>query len=89
MTVLDFFCDSPIWVKVIMVILFLYVITWLPRVISGFNKIIRNLVELNKNIDTMNTLLRENVKQGNGSRISADLMAKLLLKKQEEKEKKE
>lgn len=88
MTVVDFISTSPIWLKIILALLALYIITWMPRVISGFNKIIHLLNTLNAEMKEHNELLRENIKYGFNSRVTADLMAKMLAtnKKNENKD---
>lgn len=90
MTIVDFISTAPIWIKIILALLALYIITWLPRVISGFNKIIHLLNTLNAEMTEHNELSRENLKYGFNSRVTADLMAKMLAtnKKNENKENK-
>lgn len=91
MTIVEFISNSSIWTKIILVILALYIITWPPRVISEFNKIIHLMNTLNTEMTEHNELLRDNIKYGFNSRVTADLMAKMLAtnKKNENKEKKD
>lgn len=88
MTIVDFISTAPIWLKIILVLIAIYIITWMPRVISGFNKIIHLMNTLNTEMTEHNELLRENLKYGFNSRVTADLMAKMLAtnKRNENKE---
>lgn len=91
MTLIDWILEAPIWLKIVLALIALYILTWMPRVISGFNKIIRLLNEVNKRLDIMNASLSDSLKNGSNARITADLIAKMLISnnKKEDKEKEE
>lgn len=90
MTLFERISNEPIWIQAIIAVLALYLVTWFPRVISGFNKIIHLLNTLNTEMTEHNELLRENIKYGFNSRVTADLMAKVLASnKRNEKNEKE
>lgn len=64
--------------NILIVLCALYLITWFPTIISGFNKILKQLAEINKELVKMNDLLEDSIKSGTGARITADLLAKIL-----------
>lgn len=57
MTIIDLISSAPVWIKILLSVLGIYLLTWFPRVIGGISKCIVELKKANKKLERIDSKL--------------------------------
>lgn len=87
---IEFIASAPVWLKIVIIIISLYLLTWFPRIIGTLNRILRELSAISKKLDKQSALL-QNLVSEKTNRETANMFANLFsmektLRKKEETE---